>query len=314
MMSDSGNLERLVLKEGVIESEGEWGENEVTQYRVLYAGKWEVYRKAENSDDWIIFDKGVTALDFIPIVTFYAAKQVGPFQVDKPLLDDLAQLNVAHWQSASDQRHILHVARVPLLFGTGWDEDEKEQKEKGVGPNQLILQPVGATLAFIEHSGNAIGSGENDLKRLEDQMSVAAMEPLVPRTGNQTATAKAIDTAEATSALQDIAQGLKDSIEQLLVTTGAWLGIPPELTGEVEVQSDFSISLGDPSALTELGKARSLGDISREAYLSELKRRDILSDDYDIDADKDAIDREGTEELETLAKTPTDPNGPQRTI
>ena len=37
---------------------------------------------------------------------------------------DLAWLNLAHWQSASDQRHILHVARVPFLFGRGLSEGE----------------------------------------------------------------------------------------------------------------------------------------------------------------------------------------------
>jgi len=32
----------------------------------------------------------------------------------KPPLLDLAWLNVEHWQSASDQSNILHVARVPI--------------------------------------------------------------------------------------------------------------------------------------------------------------------------------------------------------
>ena len=293
----AGKLSRLVLKECINEADGEWGEKEIEQYRVLYPGRWEIYRQAETANQlertWVVFDEGTTALDFIPFVTIYAAKQTAPFTIDKPLLEDLAHLNVAHWQSSSDQRHILHVARVPILFATGWEQECQSGAEQEIGPNRCISQPVGATLTYIEHTGSAIKSGEEDIKKLEDQMAAMAMEPLVSKSGNVTATAKAIDTAEANYSLQDIAQGLKDTIEVLLVCTGAWLGIAPEQCGEVSVNSDFSFNPDDVAALQELTKARQFGDLSREAYLGELKRRDKLAADFDIKADKELIDSEG---------------------
>jgi len=292
-----GKLSRLVLKECVTEPDGEWGEKEVEQYRVLYSGKWVIYRESNTSKNqekvWLIHDEGTTALDFIPFVTIYAAKQTAPFVIDKPLLEDLAHLNVAHWQSSSDQRHILHVARVPILFATGWEQETQTGAEQEIGPNRCISQPTGATLAYVEHTGNAIKSGEDDIKKLEDQMTAMAMEPLVQRSGNTTATAKAIDTAEANYSLQDIAQGLEDSVEALLVCTGAWLGIAPEQCGKVSVNADFSLNPDDAATLQELTKARQFGDLSREAYLGELKRRDKLAADFDIAADKELIDAEG---------------------
>ncbi|MBX8484820.1 DUF4055 domain-containing protein [Pseudomonas cichorii] len=36
-----------------------------------------------------------------------------------PPFKDLAHLNIQHWQSKPDQDNILHVARVPILFGSG---------------------------------------------------------------------------------------------------------------------------------------------------------------------------------------------------
>jgi hypothetical protein len=292
---ENGKLIRIVLNEVVSEPDGEWGETDVQQYRVLTPGAWEIYREVDDKaghKTWASWKKGVTTIDFIPLVTIYASKQTGPLSIDGPLLEDLAYLNVAHWQSSSDQKHILHVARVPILFATGWEQETQTGAEQEIGPNRCIVQPINATLSYVEHGGKAIESGEKDLKAIEEHMSVMAMEPLVPKVGHQTATAKVIDTSEATSALQDIAQGMKDAVEQLLVCTGAWLKIAPENCGEAQINPDFTWDNTDPTAITELGKARLGGDISREAYLTELKRRKILSDEYDAEADKKLIDAE----------------------
>lgn len=290
--ADGERLTQVRLREKVTVPDGEWGEKEIAQIRVLRPGSFEVYREqraASGKTEWVLIEEGRTALDFIPLVTIYTNRT--GFMTAEPLLQDLADLNVAHWQSASDQRHILHVARVPVLFATGWEDSTAG--EQGVGPNVLIRQPQGATLQYVEHSGAAIQSGDDDLKNLEDRMSAMAMEPLVPRTGNQTATAKAIDAAEATSILQDIAQGLKDSTEQLLVCTAAWIGIPAEQSGEVNVNADFSLRREDTAGLQELGKARDRGDLSRPQYLDELKRRDIIRPDMDYETNDTELESEG---------------------
>lgn len=305
---ENNKLTRIVLKECINIPDGEWGEKEVEQYRVLTPGAWEMWQEAKESKNnakvWIKVDEGTTILDFIPLVTIYCAKQTDPLTVRGPLLEDLAHLNVAHWQSSSDQRHILHVARVPILFATGWADAEDGAATQDIGPNRLISQPVSATLAYVEHTGSSIKAGEEDLKKLEEQMSRMAMEPLMSRTGNVTATATAIDTAEANSTLADIAQGLKDAVEQLLVCTGAWLGIPPEQCGEATVNADFSLNMDDSAALVELTKARQFGDLSREAYLNELKRRNKLAADFDITADKVLVDAEGVA-LGAMGQAPT---------
>lgn len=292
-----GKLVLVVLQEPDTEAIDEFQEKTVPQIRVLRPGSWETWRQDEKQKGWFLFESGKTTLDFIPIITVYTNKT--GFMTATPLLQDLAYLNVAHWQSSSDQRHILHVARVPLLFGTGWGEDNPSELE--IGPNSLTLQPAGATMAFVEHSGASVSAGAADIEALEARMSAMALEPLMPKTGNVTATATAIDTAEAQSVIQDIANGLKDSIENLLVMMGSWVGIPKEQCGEASVFADFSLNLGDQSALTALQAARTMGDISRDAYINELKRRDILVSDYDSAADKDLIDQEAAALAEMMA-------------
>src|SRR6185295_4553940 len=89
------------------------------------------------------------------------------FMTGEPPLEELADLNVAHWQSSSDQRNILTVARVPILFGTGIEGNEKLE----IGASSMIrTSDPNAKLTYVEHTGAAIGAGERDLERLEFQM------------------------------------------------------------------------------------------------------------------------------------------------
>jgi hypothetical protein len=304
-------LVQLRLLEVVVEPDGEWGETSIEQIRVLEPGRWTIYRLASTDKNktvqWVIYDQGESSIkDEIPFVSFYA-RRTG-FMQALPPLEDLAYVNVAHWQSASDQRHIVHVARVPILFGTGLDEDQGKLE---IGANRLLKAPSGATLAFVEHTGSAIRAGQVDLTQLEDKMAILALEPVLQdRPGTQTATARALDTAEAQSVLQNITDTIKDSIDLVFYYLGLWLKVDGD-AGGVILEADDPASLVDSVGLQELGKARTAGDISRTAYLTELKRRNILNKDYDIEGDKNILDQEippmKLQKKETLPTPPVAP-------
>ena len=290
-------LTEVRIRECCTVADGEWGEKDVTRIRLLRPGTWAVYEKkiVDNKEVWAIAIgddgrpmEGATTLDFIPLVTVYT-NQTG-FMEATPPLEDLARLNVAHWQSSSDQRHILHVARVPLLFGSGFEDSDAPIE---IGVNRLIKGPSGSTLTYVEHTGAAIQAGGADLLQLEEKMAIMAMEPtLNQKSGTVTATGRAIDSAEAHCTLQTMSKSLEDALEQLLVVTGAWMKLAKEQCGGLQVCCDFSLSTQDAPELASLDKARDRGDISRPAYCTELKRRSVLHEDYDIDGDKELLDRE----------------------
>ena len=132
---------RIVLKRAHIE-DGEWSTKTIHQIRVLYPGFWEVYRPNENNE-WTIFDAGKTDLSYIPLIPLYG-KKIGFYAGESPL-QNLANLNRAHWQSLSDQMNITHVARVPILFGTGFSEED----DISVGSSWAILGPEGSSLDYV---------------------------------------------------------------------------------------------------------------------------------------------------------------------
>ena len=257
-------------------------EDYIERVRVLEPGTWTVWRKRDKR--WFIEDSGTTTLDFIPLLTFYADRE--DFMVARPPLYDLAELNLAHFQSSSDQRNILTVARFPILAGSGLQEEETQIK---LGPKLLLTakSPEGKYY-YVEHTGKAIEAGRSDLKDMEEQMSILGIE-LLKKSGDATATAKAIDSAENLSMLQAFAMMFSDFLEQAYKIAAKWKQLPD--AGSVTINTEFGIQI-DNSDLATLVAVRATRDISRKTLLSEMERRGTLSDEFDADADQEELDSE----------------------
>lgn len=245
-------------------------------------------KKQGQDEEWEMVDEWATGLNYVPLVTFYAHRE--GFMCGKPPLLDLAWLNIAHWQSSADQRHILTVSRFPILACSGASGEDSDPVV--VGPNKVLYNPdPQGRFYYVEHTGAAISAGRTDLQDLEQQMASYGAEFLKRRPGNQTATARALDSAEATSDLQAMVGLFEDAVAQALDITADWmrLGVPG---GTVELVKDFGLEEQDAVGLQELREARKSRDISRKAYLNALRLRGILPEDYDAEADWELIQQE----------------------
>ena len=281
-------LDRVRIRERVIEPDGPWGDRIVDQIRVLHPGGYEVWREsgAGTNDGTVAADKatdkvwrrvreGRSSLPAIPLVTIHAERR--GFMTARAPLMDLAWLNLAHWQSASDQRHILHVARVPILFAKNLKAGDGGVE---IGPNRMIIgEGEGADLRFVEHSGAAIAAGRQDLVDLEDRMAVMGLDLLSHRQGQATATQRMIDAERTDSALAAIVRGLEDGLSSALGLAARWLDLPPEAAGKVSVHQDFGLGRRDADEIDLLLKARLAGEIDRPTFLAEIRRRGVLAEE-----------------------------------
>lgn len=263
-------LTQLRILETVTEPAGRWGIAKIDQVRVLEPNAWQTYRKDQRGE-WALYDEGTVTLGAIPLATVYTCRE-GFMQARPPLLD-LAYLNVEHWQSSSDQANILHVARVPILFASGFSDGTLQI---GAGSAVTNDDPA-AKLGYVEHSGAAIAAGRESIQDLEERMSLMGAQLLVRKPGARTATEKAIDSADADSALSLMARTAEDSIEQALQFMADWESIGP--AGEVELVGEIG-GLEDME-LTGLLRARELGLLSAETVFGELQRRGLICDDID---------------------------------
>lgn len=257
-------------------------ERTVNRIRVLEPGWWFLYEQFIDPKTrkvvWNVIDGGETSLDYIPWVTFYA-HQDGPM-TGKPPLEDLAFLNIRHWQSTSDQTNILTVARFPMLAVSG-AHDTPNNDVMVIGPRQLLAtRAENGKFYYVEHTGKAIEAGAHDLEKLEQDMAAYGAEFLRKRPGGTTATARALDSAEATSPLQDMTIRFIDCVEQALVITADWLGKKvPEI--DVQITTDFGPEEVQDADMRVLAEARRNRDLSREQFTNELKRRGALADEFD---------------------------------
>lgn len=305
-------LTRINILEQTVGPYGDWGEQAVMRVRVLIPGAWQLWRDVgqqvgeEWKSNWQIEDEGEmvkadgTPWGRIPLFTFYADRS-GFMEAESPLME-LAEKNLEHWQSSSEQRNILDYARRPVLFKSG--TRTSDQKQVGWGSAVMFeVAETGAKLEWVEHKGTAISAGNDDLKSLEDQMAVLSLEPIImamrPSAKDPTATGKSIDTAEAHSRLQMMAYNLEDALEEGMGLTAEWAGIgsPPGSGGSCKVNDQYGISSFMAQNIANLIALRAMKfppgpQISRLALMTELKRTGILSDDYDAEVDAELIVQE----------------------
>lgn len=274
---DGEYLTQLRLLENVTEPDGDFGEKQIEQVRVLTPGAWQIWRLVKGADGrevWMVHDEGVTSLDVIPFVWLYGVRQ--GFGIGKPPLLDLAYLNVEHWQSASDQQTILHTARVPILFFKGLEETD----QVSVGASAFIrATSKEADGKYIEHSGAAIDAGRQSILDIEERMRMTGAELLVQYSVSVTATQSIGESEASKSILQRICEYFEESLEECLELMGLWLG--RQFDVEVTLYKDFgAANLSDQSSQI-LMTAGDKGYVSPETVFDGLKRRDIVPSDVD---------------------------------
>jgi hypothetical protein len=153
----------------------------------------------------------------------------------------------------------------------------------GAGPD--------AELRFVEHGGKAIEAGKASLDDLKDEMRQAGAELLVIDQTQKTATETRSEDSVGMCALQRIAEGLEDALDQALQLTADYLKEGDG--GHVELFDDYGAATLAEASAQILLTANTAGKISDQTLRSELKRRGILSPDVDEEEEQGRLQEQG---------------------
>lgn len=293
-------LSQLRLMEHVKEADGQWGEKEVCQIRVLTPGAWETWRKVKSmvsgKDEWTRFDAGTTSLQKIPFVFFYGERH--GFGCGHPPLLELAHQNVEHWQSASDQQTITHVARVPILFAKGFAEGDTIV----IGASSAATSSsADADLKFVEHTGAAIAAGRQSLLDLEDRMRQTGAELLVQKPAVTTATQTVSEGEGNKCVLERIVETFEESLEECIELMGEW--VRDLFDVELTLFKDFgAANLSDASGDLLL-RANDAEIVSDETAFGQLQRMDVVAPDIKFEDEQKRIQKQPKKR----GKQPADP-------
>jgi hypothetical protein len=299
-------LTQLRIKQCIMRQNGEFGEVEVQQVRVYDLAPegvlfrlFELRNDAMNQPVWMVVDGGVTTTKRIPFVTGYFGDRCGYMQAEVPL-QDLMWMNIEHWQSSSEQRNILNIARIPFWVVSGYSEELDDQGAPintiKIGSDQMIkLEDPQAKIEIVESNGNAISLGRTDLQDIEARMSIQGASLLYKKTGkgDTTATESAHDAEAEDCALASMMKELENKLSNGIRLMEEWESIPVTEGKLVTINTDFGIEPQDAADLQALYQSRIAGQITHLTYLKELQRRKVLAPSVKIEDEEKAAKLEG---------------------
>jgi hypothetical protein len=284
-------LTMLRIAETVTVPDGKYGEKDVERVRVLTPGAYEIHEKDEKGD-YRIVDEGRTSLSEIPFAVAYA-NRTGVMESIPPL-DDIAELNLQHYQVSSDLSNILSVSAIPLLAIYGFPQSAEEIS---AGASEALALPETARSEYIEPSGNSFDAQFKQLEQIENKINGLGLAAVLgAKLVGESAEAKRIDRSQGDSTMMVIAQQMQDLIDNCLRFHAQYLQEP--VAGSSQVNRDFMGQRLEPQEIQALLQLYTAGTITQDTLLNELANGDVLSEDFDIEEEIEATQTGGLIEME----------------
>ena len=284
-------LTMLRIAETVTVPDGKYGEKDVERVRVLTPGAYEIHEKDEKGD-YKIVDEGRTSLSEIPFAVAYA-NRTGVME-SMPPLDDIAELNLQHYQVSSDLSNILSVSAIPLLAIYGFPQSAEEIS---AGASEALALPETARSEYIEPSGNSFDAQFKQLEQIESKINGLGLAAVLgAKLVGESAEAKRIDRSQGDSTMMVIAQQMQDLIDNCLRFHAQYLQQP--VAGSSQVNRDFMGQRLEPQEIQALLQLYTAGTITQDTLLNELANGDVLSEDFDIEEEVEATQNGGLIEME----------------
>lgn len=287
--------------------------------------RFELYEKRNDWRDadggrtqfWLV-DEGTFSIDQIPMVPFITGRRDGRSFKIKPPMKAAAELQINLYQNESALEWNKRISAYSMLSGQGVKPDVDSQgqpKKLTIGPNKVLYAPPNGQgnhgeWKFIQPDPQILVFLAADIKSTIQELRELGRQPLTAQMGI-TVISSSFAANKAKSAVAQWALGLKNALENVMVVTAKYMAIDATTYDPVvKVYTDFD-EFTDGKDLATLDTAVKEGKISDETYRYELKRRGVLSDEFDEEQEVDRIlkqtPNDGGVDTQII---PPDPNNP----
>lgn len=282
-----GNARMRVIEAAPVDEAGEYVEGGVVSW-VL----WERQKGRAGDEVDVPIDEGTMAPhQEIPMAVVYLDR-AGFFAARPPQLH-LAYLNLKHTRQDGDISDDLSVSSGAQLHRTGISSEES--KQRAIGRRSLLWtgeDRPGARAEWLERSGQAAKVYMEYLDRLEAKMERYGNEPHIRRTGAETATGRAIISADAQTEILAYVEAMSDFTEQLLMLTAKYLG--EESGGSVRIPKPAVLLDRDDEGMRLLIDMHvKVGVPTRETLLEVAKAQGRLPEDLDVEVELAKVEQKG---------------------
>lgn len=172
---------------------------------------------------------GYLSIDYIPFVPCYGGKEEA-FCRARPLLFDIARLNLHHWATSADLAETIHLNASPLLTGTGIRADEEIYSGSG---RSLFSQNPDAKFGMVSPGMDGAETTLKELARIENAMDRLAAIAIAPgKSQVESGFAKLLDRSQSDSQLAVLIGSLQDCFNRALWYAS---GYTPDSYPQVEI-------------------------------------------------------------------------------
>lgn len=277
---EHGNPTMVVLAENVAkqESNDEFEIETEPQYRVLRLidGVYTQSIYTEKGD----FIKTVTPLntgktmDFIP---FFVVNPFGVgFDMHKPPVLDIVEINISHYRTSADLEHGRHFTGLPVPVVSGVDSSTKLRVGSMVA---WVLPDHQAKAYYLEFTGQGLISLEKALSEKQSQLASLSARLLDNgKRGSEAADTVRLRYMSETASLAAVARAVEALLNKAYKTVAIMEGLE-EASVSIKLDKEFLDARLSGAELRELVGAYISGGISKETLVYNLRRGDLLSPD-----------------------------------
>ena len=262
---------------------------------------WELWEKiavdkVTPKSQFKLIGQGVLSIDVVPLVPFITGRRDGTTWKIHPAMRDAADLQIKLYQAESGLEYVTNLAGYPMLAANGlrpeMDETGKKAKKVKVGPAKILWGiPDGngnhGEWKYIEPSATSMEFLQKKVDKTKEDMRELGKQPLTATAGNLTVITAAVAAGKARSVVSAWALLLKDALENALMITDKYMNTG--YSAEVNVYNEFDSFADGNSDIDALNSARKNGDLSQETYWFELKRRKVLSPEFDNEKERERL-------------------------
>lgn len=275
-------LTLVVLYEEELEPVDEFDTNNyVKRYRVLDFDESGNYRQRVYDEGGEVLEEYLPrmngqAMNFLPFLI--VGEDGVKADVTMPPLNDLADINVSHYQAYADYRHGLHYTGLPTPWMTGVT-DEEESANGVIGPNAYwSAQNADAKFGYLEFEGKGLDQLAEELDNLKTDMANFGAKLLKePKKTAEAAETAAINRSGESSLLASWASVVGASLNEAINIMLQWANISGECF--CQLNKDYVPASMDSGLLKELTASVIAGKMSFEDYVWNLRNGELLPED-----------------------------------
>lgn len=250
----------------------------------VYRDSGEMNEKTKTA--YVVESVVTLSINKIPLVPFITGRRDGRTWRIFPAMQDAADLQIDLYQQESGLKFAKTLTAYPMLSASGVSPEKDQSgnaKPVRVGPNRILYAPPTGDGKFgkweyIEPSSESLKFLAADIEGTIKELRELGRQPLTTSSQNLTKETTQVAAGKAKSAIKQWAIGLQNSLEKALQITVDYMGI--EFDPSVDVYTEFD-EFYDDKSLTSLRADRDKGDLSRQTYWSEMKRRGVYSPEFD---------------------------------